>query len=154
MINLPKLYAWTNYLKTKFDRINNSQLIINQTDLKNIFEDLQDNDYPFAAVVLPSTKGDARDEDNYGEINQILVFILSPTKESETYDSWYNDILLMSTAIEDMKADLRDQKALCDQPFNSIFKGLDLNSFHTDPERNFLGHDGWSVSFKVKTMGY
>lgn len=154
MINFRKLSLWTNYLNLNFEGINDSRLIVNQTDLRDIFEDLTPNSYPFAAVVVPSSKGDARDEDNYGEVSQLLFFLLMPTEEMGEYEHRLSLMRMMQDSIAAIKQDLRDQREDEELSFHEIFKGLDLNSFHTDPERNFMGHDGWSVSFKVKTEQY
>ena len=154
MILFSKLTKWSEYLALKFEKVNDSSMVINQNDLRDVFEDLKQESYPFAAVVIPSSKGDARDEDNYGEINLILFFILMPTEEMGDYASRMSYMNMMMDVTAQIKQDLRDQREDEEAPFHDIFDKIDLNSFHTDPERNFMGHDGWSVSFKVKTMGY
>lgn len=154
MILTSRLQTWTNYLSTRFDKINDSIMVINQTDLRDAFKDLSSNSYPLAAVVMPSSKGDARNEDNYGEISQMLFFVLMPTAQMGKYNSWLSYMNMMQDAVAQIKQDIRDNIEDCQAPFHDIFDKTDLNSFHTDPERNFMGNDGWSVSFKLKTYYY
>lgn len=110
--------------------------------------------YPLLVATIPSGDPDSRDADSLGEKNSCLIFVLSKIAASDR--SGTIDIALMDTlqiAIEQVKLMLIADFTDCSLPGHSVMQRLDLQSMHMDPEYNYLGHDGWSLSFKFTTLG-
>jgi hypothetical protein len=56
--------------------------------------------------------------------------------------------------IKSIKQLIMAEAADCDAEYHLICRDIDLNRMHTDPEYNFLGCDGYSLSFKLNTIGF
>lgn len=67
----------------------------------------------------------------------------------------YNDDMdLMQGIMKDIKDFMLNDKVSCESAYHELMSRLNEKSFHQDPEYNYLGCDGWSLSFKFGSMGY
>jgi len=101
----------------------------------------------FLAVVIPSSDTKAENIDNIKEVEPWLIYLLEKTdRKSITQANRLTSVAKQQQILrrikEFMRSDIYDGTIPCNiRP--------DLNSMHTDPEDNFIGCEGYSLSFKV-----
>jgi len=101
----------------------------------------------FMAVVIPSSDTKAENIDNIKEMEPWLIYLLEKTDrkaitQATRLTSVAKQQQILRRIKEFMRADMYDGTIPCKiRP--------DLNSMHTDPEENFIGCEGYSLSFKV-----
>jgi hypothetical protein len=143
---------WTN-LATRIDGLQGAYLVANEAQLKNVVADIAD--YPVLVATVPSADADSRDEDNTGEVSTGIVFVLKKVADSDrTQDSYVDDMEQMQQIMSVVKQTMLDDKTNCASDYHPLMHRLQVGSMHQDPEYNYLGHDGWSMSFKLGSVGY
>lgn len=95
------------------------------------------------------------DSDSVLESNQCLVFILGKRPVSDkTDDTLISDMSITQSAMQQLKNLMLADRNDCDAEFHDVMKRLNVMSLHQDPEYNYLGCDGWSLSFEFDTLGF
>jgi len=150
--------AYKTYFLTYLQRdprITRVDFVIKESHLAKIIKEVKATDI-MLAVVIPSADATAFDEDNLGDNNSGLIYVLKPAGRSTDTDSKMIDrIETTQLVIENIKALMLVDKTHHELGFCPNFMTeLDINSMHTDPEYDFLGCDGWSLSFNFKTNGF
>jgi len=113
------------------------------------------SEYPLLVAVIPSADPNSRDVDNVKEVNTGFIFVLKKLAESDKTDDSYLEVMNETQlAMQEVKNLVAADFSDCDAPGHEVMKRLDVSSFHQDPEYNYLGHDGWSLSFKFTSVGY
>lgn len=130
-------------------------LVATEEGLGKKIKDLKASDFPAVIAVIPSANPDSRDVDNVKEINQALIFVLIRRGAADRSDEVYvTDMDLTQAVMKDIKQLMTDDKSNCDSEYHEHMKRLQVGSFHQDPEYNYVGCDGWSLSFEFETEGF
>ncbi len=123
-------------------------LVRSETELVLDIKDIAAGEF-FLAVVIPSTDTRAENIDNVKEVEPWLIYLLEKTDrkavtQANRLTSVAQQQQILRRIKEFMRADMGDGTIPCKiRP--------DLNSMHSDPEENFMGCEGYSLSFKVMT---
>lgn len=143
---------WANMV-TRIPELKGSFLVAIETQLQKKISDVAE--FPILVATVPSADPDSKDEDNTGETNSCLIFVLKAVAENDRDDANYvDDMELMQGIMKAIKDFMLDDKVNCDATYHELMSNLNEKSFHQDPEYNYLGCDGWSLSFKVGSVGY
>lgn len=135
-------------------------LVTEESELSNVIKNISDEEI-FTVVVVPSAKSRPGDTDNFGMMNTGIVFVLqklergsiSPTNDTSDANDDLIDYLevsqnVMKSVVDTLKADKDDQDHC------TLMKKLDLNRITVEPEYNYFGSYGYSLSFYFETPGY
>lgn len=106
-------------------------------------------------VVVPSSDTDARNLDNIIENETIIVYVVKKVNHKDQDDAdMVADMVQTQNAVTAVKDYLYDHATDCDATFHKILKRIDFNQMRTDPEYNYMGTDGYSVSVPLTTPGF
>ena len=148
MINVKTYKNYWQDMVNRLSDLKESVLVANEAQLKEKIDDL--DDFPVLVATIPSADGKATDVDNKKEVTNCLIFILKKVAASDrTDDSYIDDMQLMQQMIEEIEDKMEADKTDCDSSWHDLLKHLDVASYHIDPEFNYLGCDGWSLSFRM-----
>lgn len=113
---------------------------------------IKDVDGWLLVMVIPSSDTRAFSSDNIAEDEQAIVYMVTQRTESNTdYDDMVENCEEAQLRMAAFKLYLYDISQSCEHPLHEICKQMDFNTFHTDPEYNYMGCDGYSLSFVLKT---
>lgn len=153
MVNIRTYKEYWADMVTRVPELKASHIVAIESQLQKIISDIPE--FPIIVATVPSADPDSRDEDNTGETNSALIFVLKRVNENDrTDDNYIDDMALMQNIMKQIKDNMLADKVDCDAGYHDIMSYLDVKSFHQDPEYNYLGCDGWSLSFKVGSVGY
>ena len=153
MINIRTYKEYWEGMVSRIDDLKGSVLVATEHHFKNKVSNLKD--YPVLVAVIPSSDPSSKDVDNIQEKNTGLIFILKKISASNVNDENYiDDMELLQNVIKEVKELMVSDYTDCSSEYHQEMERLDVNSFHQDPEHNYLGHDGWSLSFNFNSLGY
>ena len=148
--------TYKNYwegIKSRIPEIKSVLTVATEHHLSKSIKDI--SEFPLLVAVIPSADPVSRDIDNVKEMNTALIFVLTKLAESDTTDETYTAAMQQTQeAMKLVKNTIAADFADCDSAYHNVMERLDVNSFHQDPEYNYLGCNGWSLSFKFKSIGY
>jgi len=108
----------------------------------------------FLVVVTPTSDYQSSDEDNYGETDQGIIYVLKKVslKDMSEADEMTERALTQSimSMVKNVMKDLGDDTEN-DNSYTRILRQHYRGKKHTDRERNYLGCNGWSLSFGLFT---
>jgi len=120
-----------------------------EDELAKIIKDV--DDYMLIGIV-PSSDTIAGGVDNIIENDTIVLYIIHKVSDRDRDDSQIEaDITIAQQYVYDIKYMLQNLYDHFDHPLNSLVRKIDFNSMHTDPEYNYMGCDGYSISFVLTT---
>lgn len=150
MIRISNLKAfWDNFAQT--NGIDLVVYVVVESQLADKIRDVTANTN-FLVVVVPNSDTHGYNSNSVIEVNTCLVYALrkldkSIIQEENNFVDYYGELQDLITLIKTTILELKNNETQsC-----SLFKGLDVNSMHTDPEYNYLGTYGWSLSFNTNT---
>lgn len=153
MIRIDKLNL---YWKRMSNRVAATQAILVRDEselaqkIKNII-----NGEMFLVVVIPSSDTRARNSDNIQELELVIVYALKKVAHKDQNDTdVINDMIQTQECITKIKGFLLDDSTNCDAIDHDMISKIDFNKIHTDPEYNYLGCDGYSISLQLTTDGF
>lgn len=153
MVDIRTYSEYWDDMVTRITELKDAFLVATEAQLQKRVNDIVE--YPVLVTSVPSADPDSKDEDNIAETNSCLIFVLKKVADSDRTDANYlNDMELMQNIMKAIKNNMLDDKTNCDATYHSLMSKLNEKSFHQDPEYNYLGHDGWSLSFKMGSEGY
>lgn len=153
MVDIRAYYYYWKDMVGRIPNLEGAYLVATEAQLQKKVSNIAD--YPIIVATIPSADPDSKNEDNTGEKNTGLIFVLKKVAESDrTDDSYIDDMARMQTIMKLIKEIMLEDKVDCEASHHEIMRFLDENSFHQDPEYNYLGHDGWSLSFRFGSSGY
>lgn len=153
MVNIKTYRAYWEEMVNRIEELKASYLVANEAQLKDVAGNI--DEYPILVATVPSANPDSRDSDNTAEINTGLLFVLKKVAASDrTDDTYLDDMELMQDILKDVKELMAADYEDCDVAGHAVMHSLQVNSFHQDPEYNYLGHDGWSLSFRFGSLGF
>lgn len=148
MIRIGEYKAYWQTIIALVPDLQQAVMVANEAQLKDVLTGTPQ--YPILVATIPSASADGRDVDAYSERNSALIFVLEKTAASDrTSDSYLAMMDRLQLVCAAIKARMLEHYAGC----HPVMKRLDVGSLHMDPEYNYLGHDGWSLSFKFTTNG-
>ena len=150
MVNIKDYIAYLQKYPESITAIKKIIFVVNESQLTDYMRNLKKEDFPLMIIVIPSADAQSPDPDNICEMNHGLIYILkkfdatgyTPQKMIDDFDETQQVMELVKEKWYD------DAHSEC----NPITGNLDAGSFHMDPEYNYLGCNGWSVSFKFQTQ--
>jgi hypothetical protein len=107
--------------------------------------------YPLLVVVLPESKGDDHNYDNYAESNSGLFYIVKPLKENFSKQQRLDVWTTTQKAMQDFKKFIMEQ--MVEGDFMDMLKDADWGKRDQQPEYNLMGCSGWSLNFDYSTDG-
>jgi len=151
MIPLTEYKAYFEGMMRTDIRIKRVLLVINESHLAKVIKDIDDDEL-FMIAVIPSADVNAMNADNRGDMNAGLIYIVNKV-DRKSYDD--SEMLQVLGRTQSVMNNVK-QKMVDDCQSNTVTEmtQLDLPSMHMDPEYDFLGCDGWSLSFNFKTNGF
>lgn len=152
MIKIRDLKNYLESCNTRIDSITRALMVSTENQLVKKIDDFEETDIVLVMIV-PSSDSKGKDVDNIIESETILMFILGKIDSgSEDEEDFIDNMEIFQNAVTDLKtlmiADKQDTESGC-----PLMKGLDLNSIHTDPEYNYLGCNGYSLSCNIISHG-
>jgi hypothetical protein len=152
MVNITTYNQYWQHVAATIAGLEAAYLVANEAQLKTVVANVAA--YPILVATIPSADADSRDEDNLGEMNTGLIFILKKVADSDRTSAGYvADMATLQTVMAGVKSLMLDDKTNCDSEYHELMYRLQVGSMHQDPEYNYLGHDGWSLSFKIGSIG-
>lgn len=124
--------------------------VTTESHLSKKMSELKASQFPLLVAVTPSYNVDAQDHDSAKDISQMLFFVLAkndfqgakPTTEAANADA---TLEIVNKIQEYLLNGFPDHTDDCIFP-----AAIEPGSFNIDPEWNYLGCDGWSISFQIK----
>lgn len=143
------------YFCRRIQWINRYFVVAEPDEMQHIASDLSDGEVVLMAVI-PSADVEAFSSDDLEEIDTCWVFILKKadlstmSREELTEHRRLTQIII--TAVKNEIIRLSSDYDV-NTAYTRLLRGLVIGKMHTDPEYNFLGCNGWSISFQIKTKG-
>jgi len=131
-------------------------MVSDETELQQQIKEV-DNGGVILVAVIPSADTEAPDADNIEEIDNCFLFILKKISiqdltRAELLDIQEETQALLAAVKEKMTGDFENVNS--DTPGSVLMRRLVIDKMHTDPEYNYLGCTGWSLSFQLKSIGF
>jgi hypothetical protein len=102
-------------------------------------------------IIIPSYDSKSPDRDNITEDAPVLMLLVKRMdRKDDTEDSYLDTLDEMVTKLKLVRKCMLDDKALC----NNIMRHLSTDGIHTDPEIDYLGCFGYSMSFRMKDFDF
>lgn len=147
MVGIKKYKEYWKDIVSRIEGLKSAHLVANEAQLKNKVANIAE--YPILVATVPSSGSSSKDEDNTSDSNLGLIFILKKVADSDrTEGSYEDDMQLMQDVMQEVRDLMEADKVDCEATYHELIERLDVSSFNQDPEYNYLGHDGWSLSFK------
>lgn len=148
MINISQLILLAQRIKDN-TAVAHFEWVTTESHLSKKMNELKLSQFPLLVVVTPSYNVDAQNSDNVKDISQMLFFVLkrnqyqgaNPASEAADADQTLAIVQQIKTFLLNGFPNVRD----CIFP-----SAMEPNSINIDPEWNYLGCDGWSLSFQIK----
>ena len=155
MVRVREYKILWEYIKSIVSGIDHLFMVDDETELTDRISQLSDGDISLV-VVYPSTDSQAFDEDNIPEVDSCVIFILQKIEQRNIDDA---DLLDEREATQELLAAIR--QCMYDLMINHsddsnhrIMHRLIEGKQHIDRERNYIGCNGWSLSFSLKTNAF
>ena len=153
MIKIRDLKNYFDSCNSRIDAITKVCMVSTENQLVKKIDDFEETDIVLL-VIIPSSDTKGKDVDNIVESETIIMFVIGKIDpSSEDDEDFIDNMEIFQNAVTDLKklmiADKQDTESGC-----HLMKGLDLNSIHTDPEYNYLGCNGYSLSCNITSHGF
>ena len=154
MVKVREYKALWEFIKSSIPGIQHLFMVDDETELTNKISNMADGDI-ILVCVTPSIDSQPVDEDNSQDIDSCVVFILQKIAERNVDDedlmNERENTQELLTAIRTVMYNLMVDHV--DDSNHHIMHKLIENKQHIDRERNYIGCNGWSLSFSLKTDG-
>ena len=153
MLSIKKLELYGESLKERIQGINHFLLLSEMVELEDSIKNLTQNQFPVLIFIEPS--GDsAGNEDSQVWNWPCFAYVLKKFDHThETYRSRINTKASLQDLIQlvndTMLADMHNHQP--DSDHIHLMHRLQPSGMHIDPENDFLGCTGYSLSFKLIT---
>lgn len=145
MILISQIRSYFTSLVVDFDEIKESIVVFNQGHLADKIKELSPGIY--LIVVIPGAKTKAVDDDNVRDPSECLVFLSEKLNEKDIGpDGLINRMNATQVLMERVKTRMIDDKRKHETP-GHLMHDLEPHGMSTEPEWNYLGTYGWSLSF-------
>lgn len=148
-MNITELKILGQNCVNSIDALKKHTWVTTESELSRKMQNLKAADFPLLVIVTPSFDGQGTDNDDFRNISQHLFFVLSKggfqSEKESTIEADMDNTLVIIRYIQRFLLNGFPGVDECVTP-NLIIP----NSFHIDPEYNFLGANGWSMNFQMK----
>ena len=155
MIPVRKYKALWDFIESQIHAIDTVLMVDDETELANKIKEVEDRSI-ILVVITPLSDINAADEDNYGDVDTCLIYLLQkvdPRDESD--EDIMNERELTQNTMTAIRILMLDLEGRCDGTDAArIMKQVIRGKQHVDRERNYLGCNGYSLSFGIKTNGF
>lgn len=149
MISITQLKQLADRIVNTTD-VNHFEWVFDENHLSKKLRNLDASQFPLLVVVAPSFDEAAGNEDNSRDINQMLFFILKRgLAQGSKEPDIVSDIDQCLQIVVNIKSFLLN--GFPDYQDCTLASGIVPGSFHIDPEYNYLGCNGYSIVFQIKT---
>lgn len=154
-----KIKTYTDYFKTDVknavSEITRVIIVSNESQLADKIKNVKASDI-ILVVIVPSADVNAMNVDDLFTMNTCLLYVLKFYTNRDKVDSDFENALEetqdIAAAIAQKMIDDVNTSEHGDCPH--IMHYFEPNGMHIDPEYNYLGCNGWSLSFNLKTPGF
>ena len=154
MIKLDVYKGYWLDVKARINGLSRVILVRSEDELRDKIKALANKEI-FLVVVIPSTDTDSLDLDNIRERETCIVYLLiKVARANQTEFDVEGDLMFTQDKISMIKNFMLADAQNCEHPYHSLLKQIAFSSMHTDPEYNYLGCDGYSLSFTLLTNGF
>ena len=142
------------YVQSQIPGIDHLFMVDDETELTNKISQVSDGDIILIAV-FPSTDSQSIDEDNLEEVDSCVIFLLQKIEQRNIDDV---DLMAERESTQELLATIRSAmyelmvNHIDDSNHHMMHKLIEGKQ-HIDRERNYLGCNGYSLSFSLKTNG-
>ncbi len=146
--------AYAQSLKNRIPGIASACFLSELLELEDYIRNLKENDFPILLAVEPSANTKGSTEDNLRFTSSPLLFLLekvdlanqTPAGKLEAKHRLHALMReLINLMMDDMHTHSPDREGL------HLMHNLQPGSLNVDPENNFLGCMGYSLSFQLQT---
>ena len=155
MIPVRKYKAFWDFIEAQVPGISSVIVVDDEPELAMKIAEISDREVILVAV-YPSSNMVATDEDNYGDVDICVFYVLMKVDpRNENQDDVMGERETTQNILTSIRALMLELEESCDrsdasQLMNQMIRGKQ----HIDRERNYLGCNGYSMSFSVKTNGF
>lgn len=134
--------------------INHCYCVSDQAELENWIKSEVSDQETILVAVIPSSDSWADGQDNILEMDPGVIFVV---KKIDPKDYTYAEMLAVrgvtQTLMTSVKMQMKAHAVDTDQNDDGtvMLRRLDFGKMHTEPEYNYLGCTGWSLSFLLKS---
>ena len=155
MIPVRKYKALWEFIASEIPAINMVFVVDDEAELASKIKEVDDLATMLVAVV-PSSDMNATDEDNYGDVDTCLVYLLMKIDPRDHSDEGIMDEReLTQNLMGNVREAMLGLGESCDGSDHAKLMAQAIRGKqHIDRERNYLGCNGYSLSFGVKTNGF
>lgn len=125
-----------------------AHLVVDEIEIARIAKN--STEYPISVIVIPSRDGENYNEDNIRHKSQMLIYFLSQMSALEkTEDSVLQNLEQTEAPLDIFIAEM---KKSVEQESHKLYNLINQlpPTWHIDPEYDFHGLDGWSISFELR----
>jgi hypothetical protein len=158
MVSISTYKAFWDYIKSVVAGIDEVLLVHERADLQMTIKEVNENSVILMAII-PSSDTESASLDDIKEFDSCFLFVIRKSDpKDQTNDDFLTDLgstqVIMGN-VKDKMIELAGDTEHCNIPpaYAHLMHRLVINGMHTDPEYNVVGCNGWSLSFKLKTVG-
>ncbi len=154
MIAIRSYKALWDFIACQISEIQKVFLVDDESELSIKISQVDDRCI-LLVIVTPSSDLNAADEDNYSDIDTCVIYLLmkvDPRNESD--DDLMDERELTQSLMQKIRHWMFELEGRCDGSDPAmLMKQIIRGKQHIDRERNYLGCNGYSLSFGLKTYG-
>lgn len=121
----------------------------NEKDITNFIQNIRARE-SILMIVIPSMDTQYFGNDDLNDVTTGFLFMVQ--KQDDKKRDMVTELQLMGDMqnfISAIKYLLHKEATDCDAEMHDYFEGMNFGTMHCDPEKNFCGCDGWSLSFTI-----
>ncbi len=164
MIPVRQYRDFWKYIAEEIDIIECVHMVDDESELSQKIKDFEDR-HTYLVVVTPSADLVADNEDNHGDIDTCVIYVLmkiDPRDETSgdimfERESTQNTMKSVRTMMLELENGQGSDQYYSDEKYRAasdLMKQIVRGKQHVDRERNYLGCNGYSLSFGIKTNGF
>lgn len=150
MVDITTYKAFGDSAVIACENLNSHVFVSSEQELIDLIEKV--DQFPLLVSVMPLARGEDESEDNVGESNSALFFVLKPWKneatQAERMDLWS----LTQQGMKEFKEYIAAQMA--GGEYLPMLWRSQFDRRTQNPEFNYLGMSGFSLSFNFSTDGF
>jgi len=142
------------FIADEITAIDKAVMVDDEPELAIRIKEVEDRKI-FLVAVTPSSDLTAFNEDNYGDVDTCVIYVLMKVDpRDETPGDIMDEREKTQNAMNEVRRLMLDLEERCDDSYAAeLMKQVIRGKQHIDRERNYLGCNGYSLSFSVKTNG-
>lgn len=122
--------------------------VVDEAHLSKQLKDMPSEDFPILVTVIPSHSSNANNADNIRWNTSLLFFVLSKINRKQNTP---DDVIEYYHSLQSLTLDFA--MWMMDQKFSEqhcgLLKDLQESGIQIEPEYNYFGCDGYSISFNL-----